>query len=56
MQATGLAASMGQILLCAGAPGKRSALPNASIMMHQGSVGVGGVAADIQIQAQTWPE
>ncbi len=49
--ATGLAASMGQILLCAGEPGKRFALPHASIMMHQGSAGVGGLAADIQIQA-----
>ncbi len=50
--ATGLAASMGQILLCAGAPGKRFALPNASIMMHQGSAGFGGAAADIAIQAE----
>lgn len=49
--ATGLAASMGQILLCAGATGRRFALPHASIMMHQGSAGVAGVAADIEIQA-----
>ncbi len=50
--ASGLAASMGQILLCAGAPGKRFAFPNASIMMHQGSAGFGGTAADIAIQAE----
>ncbi len=49
--ATGLAASMAQILLCSGTPGKRFALPHASIMMHQGSAGVGGVASDIEIQA-----
>ncbi len=50
--ATGLAASMAQILLCAGTAGKRFALPNASIMMHQGSAGIGGAAADIAIQAE----
>jgi len=49
--AFGLAASMGQFLLCAGAKGKRYALPNAKIMMHQPSGGVGGTAADIKIQA-----
>src|SRR5664280_2231235 len=38
----GLAASMGQFLLCAGAPGKRYALPHARIMMHQPSGGLGG--------------
>ncbi|GAA1298472.1 MULTISPECIES: ClpP family protease [Planotetraspora] len=50
--AMGLAASMGQFLLCAGAPGKRYALPNARIMMHQPSGGIGGTAADIAIQAE----
>src|SRR5438094_4535969 len=40
--AMGLAASMGQFLLCGGAAGKRYALPNARIMMHQGSAGIGG--------------
>lgn len=48
----GLAASMGQFLLCAGAPGKRSALPHARIMMHQPSGGIGGTASDIAIQAE----
>ena len=48
----GLAASMGQFLLTAGAPGKRYALPHAKIMMHQPSAGVGGSAADIAIQAE----
>ncbi|GHH14471.1 ClpP family protease [Streptomyces lanatus] len=50
--AMGFAASMGQFLLCGGAPGKRYALPNARIMMHQGSAGIGGTAADIEIQAE----
>lgn len=49
--ATGFAASMGQVLLCAGAPGKRFALPNAQVVMHEGSAGLGGVAADVEIQA-----
>lgn len=49
--ATGFAASMGQVLLCAGASGKRYALPNAQVLMHEGSAGVGGVAADVEIQA-----
>ncbi|MEM8922610.1 MAG: ATP-dependent Clp protease proteolytic subunit [Actinomycetota bacterium] len=49
--AVGFAASMGQILLCAGAPGKRYALPNAQVVMHEGSAGLGGVAADVEIQA-----
>ena len=49
--ATGLAASMGQLLLCAGAPGKRFALPNAQVLMHEGSAGIGGAAADVEIQA-----
>jgi len=47
----GLAASMGQFLLTAGAKGKRFALPHARIMMHQPSAGVGGTASDIAIQA-----
>ena len=50
--AMGLAASMGQFLLCAGAPGKRYALPHARIMMHQPSGGISGTASDIKIQAE----
>ena len=50
--AMGMAASMGQFLLAAGAPGKRHALPHARIMMHQPSAGIGGTAADIAIQAE----
>jgi len=50
--AMGLAASMGQFLLCAGARGKRLALPHARIMMHQPSGGIGGTASDIAIQAE----
>jgi ATP-dependent Clp protease protease subunit len=50
--AMGLAASMGQFLLCAGAEGKRYALPHARIMMHQPSGGIGGTASDIKIQAE----
>lgn len=50
--AMGLAASMGQFLLTAGTRGKRFALPNADILMHQGSAGVGGSASDIKIQAE----
>ena len=50
--AMGFAASMGQFLLCGGTPGKRYALPNARIMMHQGSAGIGGTTADIEIQAE----
>ncbi len=50
--AMGLAASMGQFLLCAGADGKRYALPHARIMMHQPSGGIGGTASDIKIQAE----
>jgi ATP-dependent Clp protease, protease subunit len=48
----GLGASMGQFLLCAGATGKRYALPHARIMMHQPSGGFRGQAADIAIQAE----
>jgi ATP-dependent Clp protease protease subunit len=50
--AMGLAASMGQFLLCAGAAGKRYATPHARIMMHQPSGGIGGTASDIAIQAE----
>jgi ATP-dependent Clp protease protease subunit len=50
--AMGMAASMGQLLLCAGAAGKRMALPHARIMMHQPSGGIGGTASDIAIQAE----
>ena len=48
----GLAASMGQFLLCAGAPGKRFALPHSRILMHQPSGRMQGQAADIAIQAE----
>jgi ATP-dependent Clp protease, protease subunit len=50
--ALGLAGSMGQFLLTAGAPGKRFALPHAQILMHQGSAGFGGTAADVEIYAE----
>ena len=50
--AMGMAASMGQFLLTAGAPGKRYALPHAQILMHQPSGGIGGTASDIRIQAE----
>jgi ATP-dependent Clp protease protease subunit len=49
---TGFAASMGTFLLAAGAKGKRYALPNARIMIHQPSGGSEGSAADIEIQAK----
>ncbi|MFZ0170736.1 MAG: ATP-dependent Clp protease proteolytic subunit [Acidimicrobiales bacterium] len=48
----GMAASMGQFLLCAGAPGKRYALPHSRILMHQPSGQMQGQAADIAIQAE----
>ena len=48
----GMAASMGAFLLAAGAKGKRYALPNAEIMIHQPSGGAQGQATDIQIQAE----
>ncbi len=48
----GMAASMGAFLLAAGAKGKRRALPNAEIMIHQPSGGVRGQTTDIQIQAE----
>lgn len=50
--AMGFAASMGQFLLTVGTAGKRYALPNARIMMHQPSAGIGGTTADIAIQAE----
>ena len=50
--AMGMAASMGQFLLSAGAPGKRYATPHARVMMHQPSGGIGGTASDIKIQAE----
>jgi ATP-dependent Clp protease protease subunit len=49
--AMGFAASMGQFLLSAGAPGKRYSLPNARILMHQPSAGLAGVQSDIAVQA-----
>ena len=48
----GMAASMGQFLLTGGTAGKRFALPNTDILMHQGSAGIGGTASDIKIQAE----
>lgn len=48
----GQAASMGALLLAAGAPGKRGALPNSRIMIHQPSGGFHGQASDIDIQAR----
>lgn len=48
----GLAASMGALLLCAGTKGKRHALPNSRIMIHQPMGGVGGSAREIEIQAK----
>ncbi|MDP2014801.1 MAG: ATP-dependent Clp protease proteolytic subunit, partial [Actinomycetota bacterium] len=50
--AMGLAASMGQFLLCAGTTGKRYATPNTRILMHQPLGGIGGTASDIKIQAE----
>jgi len=50
--AMGMAASMGQFLLCAGAKGKRYALQHAQVLMHQPSGGIGGTASDITIQAE----
>lgn len=48
----GMAASMGAFLLASGAPGKRSALPNSRIMIHQPSGGSQGTASDVEIQAR----
>ena len=50
--AMGLAGSMGQFLLSAGTAGKRFSLPHAQILMHQGSAGFGGTAADVEIYAE----
>jgi ATP-dependent Clp protease protease subunit len=50
--AMGLAASMGQFLLSAGAKGKRYALPHSRVLMHQPLGGIGGTASDIKIQAE----
>jgi ATP-dependent Clp protease protease subunit len=49
---TGMAASMGAVLLCAGAHGKRSALPHSRVMIHQVSGGAQGQASDIEITAR----
>jgi ATP-dependent Clp protease protease subunit len=49
---TGMAASMGAVLLCAGAEGKRSALPHSRVMIHQVSSGAQGQASDIEITAR----
>jgi len=49
--AMGIAASMGQFLLTAGAPGKRFVLPSTEVLLHQGSAGLGGSASDIETQA-----
>ena len=46
---TGMAASMGAVLMCAGTKGKRAALPHARIMIHQPSGGAQGVASDMEI-------
>lgn len=50
--AMGLAASMGQVLLSAGTPGKRYVLPHTKVLMHQPSAGVGGAETDIRIRAE----
>jgi ATP-dependent Clp protease protease subunit len=47
-----MAMSMGAVLLAAGAPGKRHALPHAKILIHQGSAGFSGQPAEIEIQAR----
>ncbi len=49
---TGMAASMGSVLLCAGAPGKRSALPHSRVLIHQPLGGARGQASDIEIAAR----
>ena len=49
---TGMAASMGSVLLCAGAPGKRSALPHSRVLIHQPLGGAQGQASDILIAAK----
>ncbi len=50
--ACGLTASMGAVLLAAGAPGKRYALPNSKVLIHQGSSGFRGAIADLEVQAE----
>jgi ATP-dependent Clp protease, protease subunit len=50
--AMGWAASAGQFLLSAGTPGKRYALTHSRVLLHQGSSGIGGTAADIELQAE----
>ena len=50
--AMGLAGSMGQFLLCAGTAGQAVRLPHAQVLMHQGSAGFGGTAADVEIYAE----
>ncbi len=49
---TGMAASMGAVLLCAGAAGKRTALPHSRVMIHQPSAGTQGMASDMEIALQ----
>src|SRR5919199_5565598 len=48
----GMAMSVGAVLLCGGAPGKRFALPNAKMMIHQGSAEMQGTPADVEIHAR----
>ncbi len=50
--ACGLTASMGAVLLMAGSPGKRYALPNSRVLLHQSSAGFRGTAPDIEVQAE----
>lgn len=50
--ALGTAASAGQFLLSAGAPGRRLALPHARVLMHQGSAGIAGSAVEVELQAE----
>lgn len=50
--ACGLTASMGAVILAAGEPGKRYALPNSKILIHQGSSGFRGAIADLEVQAE----
>ncbi len=52
--AMGFVASMGQFLLTSGTPGKRYALPNAQILMHQPSAGVAGSESDVRIRAEAY--
>jgi ATP-dependent Clp protease protease subunit len=50
--ACGLTASMGAVILAAGSPGKRYALPNSKVLIHQGSSGFRGAIADLEVQAE----